>query len=156
MPISIKLRRENIIKGLCKGVVHVMRKRRYNAKWKGVLRLSCIKRRNNAFPKGVITFFQKSASLFASHAEGQAPPPPNIVDYKTKPQLWENTQIYNLSLKSPLPNNWVRTQTRNLSTYSNYFRYLCTYLKFVLKHLFDHLFIHLYFGVDFIMKLFIF
>ena len=85
-----------------------------------------------------------------------APPPPNIVVYKTQPQLRENTQIYNLSLKSPTPNIWVRTQTRNLSTYSNYFRYLCTYLKFVLKHLFDHLCIHLYFGVDFIMNLFIF
>ena len=86
----------------------------------------------------------------------QAPPRPNIVEYNTRPQLWENTQIYNLSLKSPPPNFWVRTQTRNLSTYSNYLRYLCTYLKFVLKHLFDHLCIHLYFGVDFIMNLFIF
>ena len=74
----------------------------------------------------------------------------------TQPQLWENTQIYNLSLKSPPPNIWVRTQTRNLSTYSTYLRYLCTYLKFVLKHLFDHLCIHLCFGVDFIMNLFFF
>ena len=85
-----------------------------------------------------------------------APPPPNIVEYKTHLRLWENTQIYNLSLKSPPPNIWVRTQTKNLSKYSNYLRYLCTYFKFVLKHLIDHLCIHLYFSVDFILNLLIF
>ena len=42
----------------------------------------------------------------------QAPPPPNIVEYKTQPQHWENTQIYNLSLKSPPPNIWVCTHKK--------------------------------------------
>ena len=62
-----------------------------------------------------------------------APPPPNIVEYKIQPQLCESTQIYNLSLKSPPPNIWVRTQTTNLSMYSKFLRYLCTFLKFVLN-----------------------
>ena len=65
-------------------------------------------------------------------------PPPNIVQYKSQPQLWENTQIYNLSLKLPPSNIWVGTQTKNLSTYSNYLKYLCPFHKLVFMHLFDH------------------
>ena len=40
-----------------------------------------------------------------------APPPPNIDEYNTQPQLWKKNNIYNLSLKSPPPNIWVRIQT---------------------------------------------
>lgn len=52
----------------------------------------------------------------------QVPPPPNLVEHKTQPKLWENTQIHIFSLKSLPPNIWVRTQihtTKYLSTYSN-------------------------------------
>ena len=34
-PVSVKLRREKKLKGLIKGVIK--RKKRYNAKWKGVI-----------------------------------------------------------------------------------------------------------------------
>ena len=62
------------------------------------------------------------AVLIQSLTSHQAPPPPNIVEYKTQPQLWENTQPPILSLKSPPPNIWVRTQIKILSTYSKYLR----------------------------------